>query len=207
MKIKIQKIKRQKKISKKGNEYQSVGIASNGEWYNGFGDPLTDTWKEGDPVEIKVEEKNGFKNFTPIPMDNESVMDMVQDVFPNAVIEEKKEKKDRVYLIIEEIKEMIKLPVIDARDALDKREVVTTYMGNMIEMENVCRLDYQRKYVERKKAQAEKDINEYGFREEEIKLEARHRRVKGYIAWIDQILINLSHEIRLKEQEQIRNNL
>jgi hypothetical protein len=68
MKLKIDRISRNQKTSRDGKPFESIGIQSGGEWYNGFGKAgVTDYWKEGDVIDVEIEEKefNGkvYKNF------------------------------------------------------------------------------------------------------------------------------------------------
>ena len=54
-------------ITSKGRPYESVRIQTqeHGErWVSGFGNPLNKDWKAGDKLDLLIEEKNGYLNFS-----------------------------------------------------------------------------------------------------------------------------------------------
>lgn len=79
MKVKLDSINRYDKTSKNGKEYVSVVIEAEGKKYSGFGDIINENWKDGDTVNIEVEQKGSFLNFTAIPFEaGEGFKDMKQ---------------------------------------------------------------------------------------------------------------------------------
>lgn len=68
MKVTITKIKDTPRTSKtSGKPYTSRGILTNeygGRWLSGFAGKENESWKEGDTVDITIEEKGEYLNFT-----------------------------------------------------------------------------------------------------------------------------------------------
>ena len=55
MKLKIEKIERESKVSKAGKDYVSIKVIANGgKWFTGFGDATNQNWKEGQEVDTPV---------------------------------------------------------------------------------------------------------------------------------------------------------
>lgn len=69
MEVTLVKVKRTPRISKtSGKAYVSLGIMTNvhqERWLSGFDNKDTAAWKEGDTVQIDVEEKGEYLNFKP----------------------------------------------------------------------------------------------------------------------------------------------
>ena len=67
MKITLTQIARNNKTSKAGKQYVSVGIKCNeygDKFINGFGNKDNSEWKVGDTVEVEVEQKGEYLNFS-----------------------------------------------------------------------------------------------------------------------------------------------
>lgn len=65
MRVTLEGINTKDKVSKEGKPYVSVGILVKGQWWNGFADPITASWRKGDAVEVELIDGQ-YKNFKPI---------------------------------------------------------------------------------------------------------------------------------------------
>lgn len=67
MKVTITQIARNNKTSKAGKPYVSLGIKCNeygDKFINGFGNKGNEHWKVGDTVEVEIEQKGEYLNFS-----------------------------------------------------------------------------------------------------------------------------------------------
>jgi len=70
MKLHIERLSRNQYISKKtGKPYTKVGVRAGGEWYSAYADGWNEDWKEGDSIEVEIEENRVgdkvYKNIKP----------------------------------------------------------------------------------------------------------------------------------------------
>lgn len=57
MKVTLEYVNNEKKVSKAGKQYTACSIKVNGEFYNGFGNKQTESWSAGQEVELELYEE------------------------------------------------------------------------------------------------------------------------------------------------------
>ncbi len=108
MKLLINEINRNEKISKKGKEYTQLVIKSGGKTYYGFREDWNDDWKLGDVVDVIVEQSGNFLNITGLEGKEEKPKESSKSDYSSRLdnkIDRIESKMDRILSLVEDIHE------------------------------------------------------------------------------------------------------